>query len=58
MKIKSEGTSTFFSAMKDFLNGYLKPNGTSGGPVRCIGCGRCGPGKPCVLRTPTKEDQK
>lgn len=58
MKKASEENSTFFSGVKDFLKGYLKPQGTSGGPIRCIGCGRCGPGKPCVLRTPAKEDKK
>jgi hypothetical protein len=58
MKEQSKEESTFFSALKDFLKGYLKPSGTSGGPVRCIGCGRCGPGKPCVLRTPVKQDKK
>lgn len=58
MKRKSKKASLFFAAIKDFLEGYLKPNGTSAGPVRCIGCGRCGPGKPCILRTPTKKDKK
>lgn len=46
-ELKKEDEGSFLCNLKDFVRGFLKIGMVSNAPNKCIGCGKCGPGRPC-----------
>lgn len=44
---KRKDPNTFWSNVKDFLQGFLKIGVAPNAPAKCIGCGKCGAGQGC-----------